>query len=295
LDLALNERAKRTFGPDEALQSYFSRRTLRALYDQHRNIIEGWVRFAAIQTPRWIDLCKWLLEPLCEVLLDAEPVLGVELARVFISREQQWASFLPMILLRAPEGKEVESVVRELLSTCHSDAALRSLGSAGAQNDERLEGLIRDAIASSLPLDQARALGLSGYAVHGTQSGGALESVRFHPGGWLHQVQEWARRNLERDRWAQEWFRRFLVSPNSEEAFGAFWLFLRCVDRRYWVWHDGVLDRYSPSPERLWFLRGNSEVMKKAIQENEKDSDKLFLGSEILKDAVFPWLERYLG
>ena len=93
----------------------------------------------------------------------------------------------------------------------------------------------------------------------------------------------------------EEWFRRFTTRPDTEGAFAAFRLFLRCVDRRYWVWRGRIVEDARLSAVRRRYLAVSRDEIERAIKENEKDLEKRFLGTEIPENSVHPWLKRYLG
>jgi len=183
----------------------------------------------------------------------------------------------------------------EWFEHCTTDEALFELALAGsaAHNYERLRALIRQGLSSHAPVRKAAALMLAGFTVHGSDSASLLDSVHFHPEGWLWSMQAWARRHLERDRCAQEWFRRFCTSRSTDESFAAFRLLLRCVDRRYWVWKYDVVRSVRLSPLRRRYLTVNQHQIDEAIKENEKTFEKRFLGREIPEGKVYPWLDRY--
>jgi len=296
--------------PRNEFKTGFCEETLSALAQSYPEIVEGWVRLAVGQNDSRSDVVEYfsmLFEPLAEALLAIDPEQGVRLFRALLAQRRHAQTIdnptgvdvLALILFRARYRSEsIETLLHEWLDGCRSDNELfeLALAASAAHSDARLRELIRRGLASPVPMGRAVALSLAGFSVHSLQSTTFLDSIQFHPEGWLHEVAVRARRHLDRDRWAQEWFRRFAALSSNEESFAAFRLFLLCVDRRYWTWKNHVLEDARPSLERRRYLAGSGEEeIVRSIKENEKDLEKRFLGSRIPENQVHPWLKRYLG
>ena len=296
--------------PRNEFKTGFCEQTLSAFVQGYPEMVEGWVQLAVGQDDSRSYVAEYfnmLFEPLAEALLEIDPAQGMLLFRKLLAQRRHartvddptGVDVLALSLFKAPSQSEaVEALLRDWLDGCRSDKDLFELAVAAsaAHKETRLRELIRRGLASPFLMGKAVAISLAGFAVHDVQSATLLDSIQFHPEGWLHEVTTWARRHLDRDRRAQEWFRRFAVLPSNEESFAAFRLFLRCVDRRYWTWKNHVLDDTRSSWERRRYLAvdGEGEIAR-AIKENEKDLEKRFLGSEIPENKVHPWVKRYLG
>ena len=292
---------------DENLETGYCKKTLQAVVKLVPQSVNDWVRLASEQrgerSSPLIESCHMMLESLCEVLLETNQEQGVELFQTLLAQRQHartvdhptGVDMLALTLFRIPRSKHSQVLLREWLDTCSTDNTLfeLALAAAAVHKDERLAELIQEGLSSSIPVKKAAALVLAGFSVHGSRSATLLESVQLHPEGWLHAVQDRARRCLDRDRWAQEWFRRFAISQSTEESFAAFRLFLRCVDRRYWIWKNDVIRSANSVRRRYWEV--NRDSIEEAIEKNEKGREKHFLGEEIAEGKVQPWLKRYLG
>lgn len=303
LDQALRSSAT---AEDETLKSSFSKETLRAITRRSPEVVDEWVNLAVDPGNKYlVRFCHMMLESLCEALLDTDPEKGGGLFHRLVDQRRHVGTVdnllevdvLALTLFRVSQSEHVESLLREWYTDCTKDKALfeLALAASAVHNDERLSALIQQNLSSPVPVKKAAALALAGFAVHGMRAATLLESVEVHPEGWLHEIRKWARQHLERDRWGQEWFRRFVESPSTEESFAAFRLFLRCVDRRYWIWGNDILKRTRLKSGRRIYLAANRDRIEKAIKENEKELEKRFLGREIPEGKVHPWLERYLG
>ena len=294
---------------DETFKTWFCEQTLKAILSQDRPVVEGWVLLAVRQRDAWpsplIESCHMMLESLCEVLLETVPEQGEELFETLMAQRRHAKTIdyptrvdvLALTLFRLPRSEHADRLLHEWLDDCITDKNLFELALAASAvgNDDRLGKLIQQGISSPVLVKRAAALTLAGFAVHGSESAALLESAQFHPEGWLCEVQRLARWRLDRDRWAQEWFRRFTTSSNVEEAFAAFRLFLLCVDRRYWTWRDPVVKDARSRSDRRRYLAVSRDEIDRAIKENEKELEKRFLGHKIAEDEVHPWLKRYLG
>ena len=298
-----------TNGRDETLGTGFCKQTLKAIMKRDRKTVEGWVQLAVgqrdIRSSSLIESSHMMLESLCEILLEEDPERGVELFQALIAQRQYVRTIdditdvdvLAFILFKLPRSTYIEVLLDDWINRCNTDKALfeLALAASAVHNYEALTQLIKDGLASQAPVKRAVALGLAGFAIYNSHSASLLESVPLHPEGWLHAVRDRARHHLDRDRWAQEWFYRFASNPDAESSFAAFRLFLCCVDRRYWIWKDDKLRSISLSSVRQQFLTGNQRQIHRAIEENERQFEKRFLGSEIPEGKVRPWLGRYLG
>ncbi len=294
-------------GEDRTLITGFCGETLRRIVKREPSLVEGWVRLAVGDQKSRSPLfrsCHMVFESLAEILLALNPVQGEMLFRALLDHRRDantvdnptGVDVLALTLFTVPKSEQCEILLHEWLEGCTTDQDLFEFALAGlaARNDKRLYSLVRLKTSFQSPVRRGGVFMLAGFASYDL-SGTFLESAQLHPKGWLHEIRNIARHHLDRDRWAQEWFRRFATKSNIEESFAAFRLFLRCVDRRYWTWKDSVLGHTRIHPSRRSYLKGNQDRIDKAITENEKGLEKRFLGYEIAEGKVRPWLRRYIG
>jgi hypothetical protein len=290
-------------GRADALKTGFSTTTLRAIVRRSPEVVDSWVQLAVKQEDAWSPLlrsCHMMLESLCDVLFEAGPGRGGELFRALLDERRHarttdyptGVDVLMLTLFRVPWREDTKLALREWLDNCKTNGDIFEVALANSAicKDGRLSELIREDLSSSVPVRRAVALFLSGFSTSGSVSADLIDSVEFHPEGWLHEVRSSARWHLDRDRWAQEWFRRFATSKGLEESFAAFRLFLRCVDRRYWTWRGHVLGTVRLKANRRRYLNVNRREIERAIKENEKEFKKRFLLDQIPEGKVAPWL-----
>lgn len=95
----------------------------------------------------------------------------------------------------------------------------------------------------------------------------------------------------ERNAWAKHWFRRFLAPPNDIEAWAAFRLFLRCVDQRFWLWYEAMVNEKEAVPSaRRSFIDDNVDRIKQRARKNQRKIEKQFLGHEVKHRELWPWM-----
>jgi hypothetical protein len=79
-----------------------------------------------------------------------------------------------------------------------------------------------------------------------------------------------------------------------EEAWASFRLFLRCVDKRFWLWMDQSVEdsnKKDGSDLRLIFLDDNEDTIKNNIRKNEQELEKTLFGVKKQERGIWPWIE----
>lgn len=311
LNLAVQRVARgRNYELHSELQGGFCRQTLEDLYKQNRGMVEDWARLAVTQNrsqrPGILIMSGHMMfEALCEVLVEESPVLGDELFHALLACRQRVSTVesdirvdvLATMLFRLPQDGIADALLQEWVRGCKTDKELFELALAASftRKDLRLHEIIQVRFESPAPVEKASALMLSGFSICGTGPSIFLDKVEFHRESWLQIVKDRALQERNRDRWAQTWFKRFVKSPSVEEAFGCFRLFLRCVDRRYFIWRNEQMENAGLDSTRKQYLAVQHDRILKAIQKNEGDREKLLVGEGIGVGNVYPWLQRYLG
>lgn len=260
--------------------------------------------FHAVFSPggrRLLFLCQGFYEKLCAALLTHEPESAT---RLFRELRREWGmkindadlnvSILLLDLFAAPTSPPVETLRQEVLEDCDCDKALFELALLAESGNhgwlgEKIEALHR----SDHHYDQARAWMLEGF-VSSAESGERLAAfVGSGEHSWLRKVAETALHNRERDQCARHWFGRFLGEPDRIKSWAAFRLFLRCVDRRFWLW---LPETRLPEAEpwKRDAARGNRGNIARAMQENEKDWQDSFIGQKVKHRQLWPWMKDYV-
>jgi hypothetical protein len=234
------------------------------------------------------------LVPVCGYLLETDPLSGAKLYRRLKARESAVRQitggteldWLDVELFAAPEFQEVAALWAEALESCKSDADLMSLSLLARRDDSRewLVKQIRAESASTIRLQRARAITLSAML--------DMDIQQFEEETWLGEVSRMARDYRDTNKWAKEWFSRFLSAHDDLHAFAAFRLMLQCVDRRFWTWWEDrqIKGATEISARRNAFLMHGIGRIRNAIKGNEKSMREHFLSAKIHEGQVWPWL-----
>ena len=94
----------------------------------------------------------------------------------------------------------------------------------------------------------------------------------------LRTVAEKALDYYKENPWEKHWFKKFLNDEDDEVAWAGFKLFLKCVDRRYWLWNNDFLDDFhndGRKQKRFEILVTKSGMKLKKHEENERNEVKL--------------------
>jgi hypothetical protein len=190
-----------------------------------------------------------------------------------------------------PESDEVDAVRQTLLREAYTDELLFQLAvtaQAAGATDWLARSIRRDLIAPALWL-QARALTLIGFLDEGPH----LESLRADAegrSGFLDEVAKWARSRLEKNRRARTWFGDFLGRRDPAEAWAAFRLFLRCVDRRFHLWGNEMIGAAAGLPPTWWQqVSLNEQDVRRSAEKNEGRLSETLFGHRISRNEVAPW------
>jgi hypothetical protein len=277
---------------------------LAAVCAARPDLLDSWL--APILQPdhrdhiRAVSLMRSFYEALCLVLLEAKPHLGVRLDAA-LRDEPEITSvhvgiarlhYLDVALFGAPESEPTVGAWETRLGRARCDADLLTisvLAQQGAASAWLERVVVRD-LASARPFEVARALVLCGF-VDTPWAGEALaQGARSSDETWSGQVARTALERQIRDRAAQYRFRQLMHEPDSDHAWAGFRLLLRVVDRRIALWHERHQQEAVDS-RRLAFLTSNSDRIAKAIEKNEDQFRKEFLGQQVRDGQCWPWIE----
>ncbi|MFN3986293.1 MAG: TIR domain-containing protein [Rhodocyclaceae bacterium] len=255
---------------------------------------------------RLLAACRGFYEKLCAALLTQSPADGVALFKA-ISRHSnvritEARLKLPILLLdafAAPAASELDGLqtglLGQLVDAAAHDLALFEYALLAQQGgrSEWLRGLIEHWLASDWEFNQARALALLGFSAHQEDAARLQQWMAGHGDCWLRDVATEAAKRAQRHDWARTWFQRFLVREDRVESWAAFRLFLRCADRRVWLWlHDsGLQDAARWKQEAFHFNLG---TVMSACKEGEKGWQDRFINHKVKPDEYWPWMGKYL-
>lgn len=287
----------------------FDRSALVDVISAFPGYVNQWLHAASQDTPGANTLlarCRGFYEKLCDVLLDQEPEQGLRLFWRLRTRNafhlSDRTTSIDSLLFSPFAAKDSEQVVQlrhHLFDSCTTDKCLFEfafLMQLYNRHDELLQ--VVDAwLTSQQPFDRARGLTLLGFMDVPAAGERLNEWIDTHRQSWIRSGAEVALRAHQRNQWARHWFKIFLTHEEDLRAWAAFRLFLRCVDRRCWLWGPEMAENGAATSVRIDHYRANREQIRKAAVKNEKDVLKLekqFVGNTIRENQVWPWMSRYL-
>ena len=283
------------------INSSFRFGNLKEVLRQDDQIWRQWLESVLSGKPegrRQLAFCQGFYEKLCEALLEVEPEIGGQLFNSIIADNftriidaDTGIRTLNYSLFNAPDSSSVSDLKRAYYAKCTTDNDLFELALVAQEcgQAEWLDALITELLESDRDYDKACGLQLLGF-MDGENSGARIQRwISDHGRSWLMDVARNAFANNKRNEWAKVWFGRFEQLDGRLEAWAAFRLFLKCVDRRYWIW-----ERRLDGPSwKVDALLSNYGAIKKAMKENEKQLKDKFLCQKVKNDQLWPWMKRY--
>ena len=162
-----------------------------------------------------------------------------------------------------------------------------------AKATEWLWSYILRRIDAEAPIDRARVRVLLGFLDTDQALTTLQQLYRSDPDTWMKELTERARDQQNKRKWAKHWFNRFLTDSSDTSAWAAFRLFLNCVDTSFWFWCEDVQDKGSAielHSRRYTFMEDNSDNIRNAIKNNEKNITERLFGQKIINRQVWPWM-----
>jgi hypothetical protein len=248
-----------------------------------------------------LGLCRGFYEALCAALLAHAPEQGLALFRAMALRPTIGITDarlrLPMLLMdafAAPASPEVEQLLVDHVGKGTADLDLfesAMLCQLGGKEDW-MRQLVNGWLLTDVDYDHARGLALLGFSNSEADGTTLANWIANHADCWLRDVAEIAQQNHRRNVWARCWFDRFLSRNDRTEAWAAFRLFLRCVDRRFWLWFRGT-ELPGVEPWKRDAVAMSLGTIESACKENEKEWKDHFLGQKVKPKELWPWMVEY--
>lgn len=283
----------------------FYKNALHDVVKIHPDLVKRWLQPICNNTEdshRTMTLCQSFYEALLTVLFENKHCEALKLLDYFESfssaikfvDSETGIRCLDFYLLKCHNNKEIKYILDTRLERCSSDLELFELALIIqlTGNINWLKHTIEQGLNSPWYFEQARAIVLIGFFEDKNGDSMLLKYCGM-PQSWITTVAEKALDYYKKNLWAKQWFNKFLNDEDDEVVWACFKLFLKCVDRRYWIWENDFLnDSYKDNMEqkRLKFLSLNRDEIKKSIKENEKKRSETFLGEKMLKNQAWPWM-----
>jgi hypothetical protein len=285
------------------LQRCFPMDAIEANLDRARDIINDTIRWISEQqTPKVPYTAFTFYSALTEALFSRPERVGdavllyqalrASAGSVRIVDSDTGLTRMDLVLFDAPETDQTRVLWAEEYWACTTDADLLELAIMVRQSQRRasaewLERVVAEGIASASPYEFARAAALRGFLETNPEAGW-LSLAIADDSPWTDNIVHTAQDRVKAERNARHWFRRFCEAQGMDEAWSGFRLFLKCADRRCWLWCHKEMLVLGEEDRRRSFFESNRDEVRKACRENEKRMSDKFLGADIVED-MSPW------
>lgn len=281
----------------------FSKSCLKEVVMLRPDLLQTWVQAIESDTrdaEKMLNLSQSFYEAILDIILETDLSNAIKL----LTRLESCSGGINFIdsdtgikcrvfsVFRPSRHPAIQEIWDDHLEQCLNDLELFELAFV-AQETNNLDWLkqkITKGLDFAMVFQQARAVTLMGF-LDGEDVLMDFESILKKPNSWVRSVAEKALHDWKRNVWAKTWFKKFIEEKEDAHAWASFNLFLKCADRRFWLWKEKLSSDFEVGSDRLTFLNFNLDGIKKGIEENEKNRGKTFLYEKVLENQVWPWME----
>lgn len=253
---------------------------------------------------RLLVQCLGFYERLCAALLNTEPETGIALFKVIVENNfmsipdsKTGIRHLFFDLFRSHDSPLILDYRKQFLRDCDSDQSLCDIALMAqfSGKTEWMNNVAQELIEADDDFSVARGLALLGFSNDSIHAKKLQDWIDNHQQSWVMDVAREALRRHKRSSWAHFWFQRFIEEDDRAIAWAAFRLFLRCADRRFWIWEKEMIGREKQAEWKTEAYLINKETIKDSIKQNEERLKKTFVGHEIKENEIWPWMKKYTG
>lgn len=277
---------------------------LNEIFKTEPELFSQWVEIVLKNQPeakKCLFLGRSFYEAICTALLNNESSKGIQLYWKLINEESpirnQYEnlrlSILDFSLFKATLNSDVLLAWDKYLEGCKNDYDLLEvmlLARLGNGN-EWMQSHIEKELSSCVLFEKARAIILLGFVDDDNVTQVLNEKYEIQPDSWIKAIIETSLNRLNKNIWAKHWFSQFCELEDDDLSWSSFRLFLKCVDRRFWIWNKTFEQRIPKHKvNRLTFLKINYSTINKNIKQNESELKKVFLTENVLDGEVWPWI-----
>jgi transcriptional regulator with XRE-family HTH domain len=200
---------------------------------------------------------------------------------------------LDHVLFDSPASSELLELWNERYELCTTDKDLLDLAllvRSASRSDAMTwyKQLLDARFASGVPFDFAKAAALRGF-VEEDPNATWMQLVIEDEAPWVKEVISTAQERVHSEQRARYWFKRFCSFDDLDSAWAGFRLYLRCVDRRCWLWSRLELEGQHPGNRKEGFFELNIHSIERACRENEKKLSESFLNCKV-NEGLSPWM-----
>jgi hypothetical protein len=287
----------------DAFQWYgrtFSIEAMDLLYQQYAALVDSWVQPALADSPAGLAVRVRLggfLEPICRVLLNRNPQLGLRLWQILRNRESSPLVFDTTDIAFDADTIESKLARQALLDDCWNDTAIARLVLTCDRwkRQDWLEDKVEELISAARVWKRAKGLTLMSFSdVHPRRfeefvARAAIEHT------WVEQSLRLLRENVRKNHLARYWYRIFLTAEDPDVAWGALQIVLAHADERLLNWCEEVERECAGNKltdRRLRFLAlgwQSRRDLRKVLDRDKERRERLF-GIKIQPGEIAPFI-----
>ena len=289
----------------DAFQWYgrgFSSQTMDVLYQRHSMLVERWIQPALADSLTGFSVRVRLgsfLEPICRVLLNRNPRLGLQLWKILHKREANPIIFDTCdIAFRADDSTESKLARRTVYDDCWNDASIGrvALTCNRWKRQDWIEEVVEQSMSAGRLWRRAKGLTLASLSDMTPPHFEELVSKAAIGHTWVEESLAKLRENVRRNHLARYWYSVFLTSRDPDAAWGALELVHTLADERFLNWRAEVEMECAgcgTTEKRLRFLtlRWNSQRDFRRDISPENARKELLFGLKIQRGEIVPFME----
>jgi hypothetical protein len=288
----------------DAFQWYgreFSLRVMDLLYQQYSALVERWIQPALDDSLTSASVRVRLgsfLEPICRVLLNRNPKLGLRLWKVLHTRENNPIVFdTGDVAFSAEDSFESKLARKTVFEECWNDAAIAQVAFTCNRwnRQDWLDEVIEELMSAGRLWRRAKGLTLASFSEVAPSRFEELVSRAAVEHTWVEPSLGPLRENVRKNHLARHWYSVFLTSEDSDAAWGALQLVLALADERFLNWRVEVEKKCADcetADKRPRFLRlgwdSQRDLMKEIGRENKRK--ELLFGLRIQVGEIVPFM-----
>jgi hypothetical protein len=287
----------------DAFQWYgraFPSNAMAQIYGRFPTIVERWIEPALHNDTLGLSARVRLgtfLEPICRMLLDLNPRVGLRLWQVIHKKEITPISFDTVDIAFGAENSPESTAARDgVLDECWSDEAIAkiALSCVTRGRNDWLNTSIQALTSAKQLWRKAKGLTLASFSDITVSGFEALVSAAAIKGTWVERGLRTLKEHVRKNQLARHWYSVFLNAPDPDAAWGALEIVLSLADERLLHWRVELEDACANkdlAKERLRFLslRSNRRDLRNELSRDSDRKEQLF-GEKIPQGEIVPFM-----
>ena len=197
-----------------------------------------------------IHLASTFYEVLCSALLEEEHEESIYLynylrkfdRKIILKLQDTNIEFLDYSLFQVQRNNFIVKEWQKRLENCQSDEELMKIVICAYQGNgqEWIESYTQEKLVSSAPLDFCYGVTVLGFLQSDSAYQELDQLLEEQPDTWRKTLVKISLDRWQRNSWAKHWFTQFLEETDKILAWRSFRLFVKCTDRRFYLWKQSL-------------------------------------------------------